>query len=121
MLNEKTYIVISLTNFIYNAGKFLSMSDGTVKALGAYKLLADKTNRRILRLIDTEAIKAKDLERHLDLDRMSIKRRLYAMHKVGLVIETEVPAKRTKAKVYKTKDVKLPSLSVRQILKQVQP
>jgi len=83
------------------------MANQITQTVAAFKLLASPKNIEILRALKDQPSKAKDLECVVDLDRMSIKRRLYKLVAIGLVEEEKVKSKKTKAIVYHTVDKSL--------------
>ena len=109
-----------LNRFMYNKIIFLSrMSDEITLTVAAYKLLASPENIIILRALKEKPSKAKDLEDIVNLDRMSIKRRLYKLVKVGLVKEEKVKSKKAIAIVYSVKNKSLPKINLFQVLDNV--
>lgn len=76
------------------------MVNEITKTIAVYKLLASSRNIAILKALKEKPYKAKDLENVVNLDRMSIKRRLYRLVEVGLVREEEVKSKKARAILY---------------------
>ena len=95
------------------------MIDEITQTVAAYKLLASPENVIILRALKEKPSKAKDLEYIVNLDRMSIKRRLYKLVKVGLVKEEKVKSKKATAIVYSVKNKSLPKINLFQLLDNV--
>jgi len=97
------------------------MVNEITKTVAAYKLLASPKNILILNALKKNPSKAKDLEKVVNLDRMSIKRRLYKLVAVGLVKEEKVKSKRTIAILYKViLNRRLPNFNLSQILDHIE-
>lgn len=97
------------------------MINETTRIIAAYKLLASPRNITILKALKEKPSKAKDLKSVIHLDRMSIKRRLYKMVKVGLVEEEKVKSKKAIAIIYSTINKSFPKNNLFQILDNTDP
>ncbi|MFQ6136196.1 MAG: ArsR/SmtB family transcription factor [Candidatus Hydrothermarchaeales archaeon] len=87
------------------------------KTMAIYRALSNESNMKILRELRKRPAYIIELEKNVDLDRSTIKRRLYILANLGLVkTETRETPKGGKAVYYELEDVKLSSLSLYNII-----
>ena len=87
------------------------------RILAIHRVLINDTNIKILRELRKNPKYILELEKNVDLDRSTIKRRLYTLVNLGLVkTKKRVTPKGGKAIYYELEDVTLPSINLYDLL-----